>query len=460
MKEQITAKTIIIIAIIIVFGIASVFGLNLIKKRDKTIKILHRRYLLQLTQLFIIAFCIARIVALLNPNLDVQSLLLTGSALVVAIVGFAAQTAISDIICGFLISVNKPFEIGDRIIIEGMEAGIVEDITLRHIVVGIYDDLKIIVPNSQLNTKTLINTSYNNDERRGIHMQFSVSYDTDVQKAMDIIRDCVVESPYTLSVVRNGVLEDSGPVYFLKFADSALVLETTIWVTKDTSSYVAITDINLRVNKAFNANNIEIPYNYLNVVDASKREDQKNSLDKQRSSTAPARRYFRTNNLILSHSENDIGLAMKLTTQFAAKQNLDTKETFRLEHLTEESIIFIQDVMGSTKIKFWVEGSGIKYKIHLSFRAAIGSKEYKRLIDVSSSGKNDAISTIPGRVFEAMRLGLEAMISGNNSQYEWKLDKSHFSQKELNESILAATAGEITVHILKDQVEFIVSNAQ
>ena len=230
MKEQITAKTIIIIAIIIVFGIASVFGLNLIKKRDKTIKILHRRYLLQLTQLFIIAFCIARIVALLNPNLDVQSLLLTGSALVVAIVGFAAQTAISDIICGFLISVNKPFEIGDRIIIEGMEAGIVEDITLRHIVVGIYDDLKIIVPNSQLNTKTLINTSYNNDERRGIHMQFSVSYDTDVQKAMDIIRDCVVESPYTLSVVRNGVLEDSGPVYFLKFADSALVLETTIWV--------------------------------------------------------------------------------------------------------------------------------------------------------------------------------------------------------------------------------------
>ena len=62
-------------------------------------------------------------------------------------------------------------------------------------------------------------------------------------------------------------------------------------------------------------------------------------------------------------------------------------------------------------------------------------------------------------VFEAMRLGLEAMMSGNSSQYEWKLDRSRFSQKELNESILAATAGEITVHILKDQVEFIVSNS-
>ena len=355
---------------------------------------------------------------------------------------------------------NKPFEIGDRIIIEGMQAGIVEDITLRHIVVGIYDDLKIIVPNSQLNTKTLINTSYHNDERRGIHLKFAVSYDTDVQKAIDIIRDCVVESPYTLGVVRNGVLEDSGPVYFLEFADSALILETTIWVTKNTSSYVATTDINIRVNKAFQANNIEIPYNYLNVVDVSKREDQKGASDKRRGSTAPAKRYFRTNNIILSHTENDIGSAMKLTSQFAERQNLDSKEIHRLDHLTEESILFIQDVMGNTKIKFWIEGSGLKYKVHLGFRAAVGSKEYKRLIDLSSSGKNEAISTIPGRVFEAMRLGLESIISGNSTQYEWKLDKSRFSQKELNESILAATAGEITVHILKDQVEFIVSNAQ
>ena len=193
-------------------------------------------------------------------------------------------------------------------------------------------------------------------------------------------------------------------------------------------------------------------------MDVSKREDQKGASDKRRGSTAPAKRYFRTNNIILSHTESDIGSAMKLTSQFAARQNLDSKEIHRLDHLTEESILFIQDVMGNTKIKFWIEGSGLKYKVHLGFRAAVGSKEYKRLIDLSSSGKNEAISTIPGRVFEAMRLGLESIISGNSSQYEWKLDKSRFSQKELNESILAATAGEITVHILKDQVEFIVSN--
>ena len=230
-------------------------------------KSLHRRYLLQMVRVLAILVCLADVISAIDPALSMNQILLRGSALVVAIVGFAAQPAISDLICGLLISINKPFEIGDRIIIEGQEPGIVEDITLRHTVVRIYDDLRIIVPNSELNSKTVTNTSYQKNDRRGIHLQYAVSYDTDVNKAIEIIRDCVAESPYTLSVVTNGIIEDSGPVYFLKFADSALLLDTTIWVTKTTNNYVATTDINIRVNNAFNQNGIEIPYNYINVME-------------------------------------------------------------------------------------------------------------------------------------------------------------------------------------------------
>ena len=256
----------IILFIVIAVAFTVVTGIMLSKKR-KTQKKLHQRYLLHLLRLIVITMCLAEILAVMNPSMDIRRMFLQGSALLVAIVGFAAQPAISDIVCGFLISIHKPFDIGDRIVIEGQEPGIVEDITLRHIVIRIYDDLRIIVPNSELNGKILTNTSYGMPDRRGIHLQYSVSYDTDVQKAMDIIRDCVVESPYTLSVENNGIVEDSGPVYFLKFADSALLLDTTIWVTKNTNSYTAITDINLRVNNAFRENGIEIPYNYVNVVE-------------------------------------------------------------------------------------------------------------------------------------------------------------------------------------------------
>ncbi len=459
MDDSTSVKSMVTILIIIGIGIGSFLAINSIKKNKKIINILHRKYMLQLIQLLIILFCIVRIIGIVNPNLNVHSLLLTGSALIVAIVGFAAQTAISDIICGFLISMNKPFEIGDRIIIEGLDPGIVEDITLRHIVIAIYDDLKIIVPNSKLNTKTLINTSYQSHDKRGIHLQFNVSYDTDIPRAIDVIRDCVAESPYTLGVVRNGILEDSGPVYLLNFSASSAVLETTIIVPKTVSGYVATTDVNIRVLKAFRDNNIEIPYNYINVIDAGQKETSNIVSDQPHKKVAPSKRHFRTNNITLSHAENDIEIALKLANQFSTRQSLNTKDTHKLEHLTEESILFIKNAMGSTNTLFWIEGSGISYKIHFRFTASIGSKEYKKLLELSSTGKNEAVKSVPGRVFEAMRFGLESIMTGNSEQFEWKLSQEHLSSNELSESILAAMAGEITVHIAKDQVEFIVSNS-
>jgi small-conductance mechanosensitive channel len=453
-------KDIIMIVIFAVGGVLAVFLLTLLKKHSGGTKRLHRRYLIQLLQLIVILYCILRIVGVLNPNINAHSILLTGSALIVAIIGFAAQTAISDVICGLLISFNKPFEIGDRIIIDGLEPGIVEDITLRHIVVGIYDGLKIIVPNSQLNTKTVINTSYQNSERRGIHLTYSVSYDTDVVKAMDIIRDCVAESPYTLGVMRNGVMEDSGPVYFLKFADSALVLETTIWVTKETSSYVAATDVNLRVNNAFKDNNIEIPYNYLNVIEMeASRDEQKTEIGNNKK-TSPVKRYYRTNNIRLHGDEKDISEAKNLAKYFAQRQRLAPKDARQIELLAEEAVLLIVNLVGDVKTSFWIEGSGLTYRLHLSFATTVGSEEYKRLIGLSSSGRNEALSGLGGRIFDAMMRGVTSVDKEESSQeYEWELDKKEVSQDELSESILGALSSDIKVSVTREKVEFVVAKS-
>ena len=194
-----TIKIIVPIAIILVAGLSITF----IQKRAKNRLTLHGRYVLQLIRLIVILACLVRLIDVIDPTLDIKSITLAGSALVVAIVGFAAQPAILDIICGLLISINKPFEIGDRIIVEKQTPGIVEDLTLRHTVLRIYDNLRIIIPNSEMNSKIITNTSYGMKNRRGLHLQFAVSYDTDVRKAMDIIRDCVVASPYTLGVEAN-----------------------------------------------------------------------------------------------------------------------------------------------------------------------------------------------------------------------------------------------------------------
>ncbi|WP_408071591.1 mechanosensitive ion channel family protein [Butyrivibrio sp. JL13D10] len=448
--------------IILVGGVVVILILRAFKNRGGGGNVLHRNYLCQLAELAILAVCVMQIIALFNPEFNLRRALLTGSALIVAIVGFAAQTAISDVICGLLISMSKPFEIGDRIIVDGLEPGIVEDITLRHIVVAIYDGLKIVVPNSQLNSKTVINYSYKDKFKNGVHLQYTIGFDANVQQASDVIRDCVAESPYTLSIERNGFREDSGPVYFLKLGESALVLETTIFVPKGTSTYMATTDINTRVVEAFRANNIQIPYNYINVVDAGKigegvKEKQKTSTIVNDEKLTPEKRHYRTNNLKLVGSDNDVDKVKALADHFSKKQRLRKHDSHKLELMAEESISLFSTLIQGSIASFWIEGSGFEFRIHLSINTKVGSKEYKRLIALSSTRRNEAISGFASRIFDAMVRGIQsAEKSDNNQKYEWDIDRDDVPQNELSESILAALASGIKVGVTKEKVEFVV----
>ncbi|MCR5407436.1 MAG: mechanosensitive ion channel family protein [Lachnospiraceae bacterium] len=420
------------------------------KNSDK----IHRRFLGKLVYIAVILICLASIVGQIDPTLNLHSTLLKGSALIVAIVGFAAQTAISDLICGFLISIHKPFEIGDRVIPEGLEPGIVEDITLRHTVLRIYDGLRVIVPNSEMNSKVIVNTGWKTD-RRGVHLTFSVSYDTDIQMAMDVIRDCVAESPYTLGIETNGIKEDSGPVYFLKFADSALILETTIWVTRDTSTYVATTDVNMRVNRAFKEHGIEIPYNFINVVERENTTSDGNTGIKKK--TSPRKRTVRTDTVNIVPGSGHIELALETVRGFAMRQRLSERATMQLELMTEETIGIIGNIVDKATAKLWVEGSGVKYRIHISFASSFGTEVYKRLISLSSSGKNEAVKSFAGKIWEKMLAGIKtASEDGPDSGYEWSLRESGQEEDGYGESILTSLADDVKVSVTKEKVELIV----
>ena len=450
-----TAKIIrIIVTIAIAIAImicVKIFFARFVKKSDK----IHRRFLGKLLNLIIIILCLMSIIGVLNPDVNIHSTILTGSALIVAILGFAAQPAIADLICGFLISINKPFEIGDRIIVEGIDPGVVEDITLRHTVIRIYDGLRIIVPNSVLNSKTVINTSKRDE--RGIHLTYSVSYDTDIHTAMDAIRDCVAASPYTLPVETNGILEDSGPVYFLKYADSALILETTIWIKKEANSYVAVTDVNMRVNKLFNELGIEIPYNFINVVEREYSASVGDA-EKKKKKTAPSKRSFRTDTIRVSADPEHINDAIETAREFAQRQRLGDKAAKQLELMTEEAIGIIGSIVESAKARFWVEGSGLKYRIHLAFPASVGSEEYKKLMSLASSGKNEAVRSLSAKIWETMITGLgsNADDSSRGEQFEWSLHNDEPNVGQIGESILIAIADDIKVSVTKENVELLI----
>ncbi len=451
-----TIKFIVLIAIIVVSNLVIAYLKNQTKFRDS----LHGKYLLQIVRLIIFVLCLAEMLEAIDPELNMRSILLRGSALVVAVLGFAAQPVISAVMSGLLISIHKPFEIGDRVIIDGAATGVVEDITLRHTVIGIYDGFRVIIPNSELNSRVVTNTSYRMKDRRGIHLSYSVSYETDVQKAMDVIRDCVAASPYTLSVENNGIHEDSSPVYFFKFDSSALILETTIWVARETDGCKAITDVNTRVLNAFRRYGIEIPYQYVNVnqFEGSKVTPPVETAVPEKVA-APAKRHIRTNTVHMIPGEDGLEDAIQTARGYAKRQNLEKRAAMQLELLTEESLGFVQRVVDHTSRDFWIEGTGEIYRIHLRFDAKVGSEAYKKLIMLSSSGRNEAANTITGKVWEAVLMGLKRppeKDKGKNS-FVWRLSEAGVDEEEIGKSILGAVASDVRVSVTTERVELIVS---
>lgn len=75
--------------------------------------------------------------------------ILASTALVVAVVGFAAQRTLSNLIAGIQIAVSQPIKIGDRITFEDQE-GRITDITLSYTYVDPGDGSSVVIPNQLL----------------------------------------------------------------------------------------------------------------------------------------------------------------------------------------------------------------------------------------------------------------------------------------------------------------------
>ena len=191
--------------------------------------------------------------------------MLGGTAFVSAVLIFAAQDSIKDMLAGLMISIYKPFEIGNRIELENGTAGIVKDINMRHVVLQLQDTQVLVIPNSQLNGMSIRNFSYMEQTRSAL-FRFYIAYDSDVEKAIQVIRQAVMESEYSIPGKKTDQGFDYGPVYFMAFQESSLMLTTTVYYESSSPSEKVITDINLRVKRALNESGIEIPYNYLNVI--------------------------------------------------------------------------------------------------------------------------------------------------------------------------------------------------
>ena len=192
--------------------------------------------------------------------------LLGSAAVLAAVVGFAAQDVIKDILAGIQISIYKPFDLGDRIELEDGTSGVVERITMRHVELAMVDTVVLMIPNSVLNNETIKNYSYGYVPR-SVQFSFPVDFKTDIEKAKKVIFDAIEESPYSFAGKKTKKGEMIyGPVYFISIDDSSLAMKVTVYYKPETPTEVLKDDINTRVFEALRCAGIEIPYPYTSVV--------------------------------------------------------------------------------------------------------------------------------------------------------------------------------------------------
>ena len=197
--------------------------------------------------------------------------LLGSTAVVAAVVGLAANDVIKNMFAGLEISIYKPFDVGSRIMLEDGTVGIVEKLTLRHVVLRLIDTTRVIVPNSKANSSTIINFSYADNVPRSFDVRYPISYGSDLDKAKEVIRKTICECPLTLNRDKFTITDpNSKSVYFLEIQESALLLGATVYYPYELRTEVVKDEVNTAVFKALKDNNIEIPYNYVNVVMSEK----------------------------------------------------------------------------------------------------------------------------------------------------------------------------------------------
>lgn len=220
--------------------------------------------------------------ALYIPELKTLAVtLFAGAGILVAVMGFAAQQAFSNIVGGIFIVMFKPFRVGDLIKVGDRDYGVVEDITLRHTVILNFENKRIVIPNSVVSEETIINDSIGDDYVVRF-IEVGISYDSDLEKAIRILQQVAIAHPLSHDNRTAKEKSEGVPpvvVRVSKFDEYSINLKAFVWCKDPMDVYKMHTEINIELKKQFDKAGIEIPFPYRTLV--FKKDQDQHSLSGQ-----------------------------------------------------------------------------------------------------------------------------------------------------------------------------------
>lgn len=166
-------------------------------------------------------------------------------------IGFGLQNVVSNFISGIILLIERPLKVGDRIGVDDLWGDVIM-ISLRTTLIRTPDNVMIVVPNSKLLENNVINYSFR-DKRIRLRIPVGVAYGSDVDRVKKALLSTAEETEEVLPA-------PTPAVWFREFGDSSLNFELLAWIGNPSRKHWVTSELNGRIDKAFRAAGIEIPF--------------------------------------------------------------------------------------------------------------------------------------------------------------------------------------------------------
>ena len=248
-----TLDTVLRIGIILVVGLLIVGILTAAVKRLLPSKFSMQRKML--INRFVRYTAIVILFLIIISELDIDLTAIFGAAGVIGIIiGVASQTSIGNIVSGFFLVSEKPFELGDLIRI-GDKTGTVYSIDLLSIKLKTLDNLLLRIPNQTVISTEVINVT--KFPIRRLDIDLSVAYKEDLERVVEVIKRVVKRNPFCLD-------EPEPLVVFKDFGDSGINILLGVWFEK--ANFLKVKNsIFMEIKSTFDAEGIEIPFPHVSI---------------------------------------------------------------------------------------------------------------------------------------------------------------------------------------------------
>jgi small-conductance mechanosensitive channel len=182
-------------------------------------------------------------------SIGIDTTAILGAAGIAGIVlGFAAQTSVSNMISGFFLLSEKPFAVGDIIRVDST-TGVVLSVDFLSVKLRTFDNLFVRIPN-----EAIIKNSFTNITRfpiRRLDVSFTIAYKEDLEKIRSILLELAAENRYCL--------ENPEPFFGIdRFGDSGAVILFHLWF-ESSNFWNLKNSILMDIKKRFDTEGIEIP---------------------------------------------------------------------------------------------------------------------------------------------------------------------------------------------------------